>query len=160
MSFEVERKFLVNAPPERILKVSPPLRILLIEQRYLSRTGDWTVRVRKTICEQSLAHHLTMKQRINDLRCVELETEISDLFYATISHQGGVPLLKTRYEIDTHGHLWELDVFSHPKLDGLVLAEIELQNEDTPFDKPEWLGPEVTNDKYYKNNRIAKRLEL
>lgn len=158
MSFEVERKFLVSWALSRVLAANPPVRTLLIEQRYLRSTGDWTIRIRKTVCDTA-RYHLTMKQRVSDMRAVELETEISDVFYASMAHRCGTPILKTRYEVMVHDHLWEIDQFSNPKLDKLVLAEIELDNEETTFQLPEWIGAEVTNDKNYKNNRLAKKID-
>ena len=64
---------------------------------------------------------------------------------------------KTRYLIkNTDGrHTWEVDVF-HGENEGLVMAEVELSDENDPFDKPEWLGKEVTGDKRYYNSYLSK----
>jgi adenylate cyclase len=157
MSFEIERKFLVKWPLEQILLQHPPVRTLIVEQRYLQESGDWTVRVRKTVCEEA-SYYLTMKKRVTDRRTIELETPIDAVFYAKVAHQCGVPLMKTRYEIEYGERLWEIDVFQHKKLDGLILAEIELPHEHTVIEFPEWVGVEVTNDKFYKNAKMAKRI--
>ena len=57
---------------------------------------------------------------------------------------------KTRHEVGFHGRVFEVDEF-HGDNDGLVLAELELQSEDESFDRPDWLGEEVTGDTRYYN---------
>jgi CYTH domain-containing protein len=61
---------------------------------------------------------------------------------------------KTRYLIPVGTHTWEVDLF-HGKNEGLIIAELELGFEAEKFEKPEWLGEEVTgNPKYYNSNLI------
>ncbi|MGA7278154.1 MAG: CYTH domain-containing protein, partial [Desulfocapsaceae bacterium] len=61
------------------------------------------------------------------------------------------PLIeKNRYQITYRGSLWEVDEFFGDN-QGLVVAEIELRSEDQPFDKPDWIGLEVTGDPRYYN---------
>jgi CYTH domain-containing protein len=63
-------------------------------------------------------------------------------------------IIKTRYLVPSGKHTFEIDVF-HEKNEGLVVAEIELAYDDEYFDKPEWLGEEVTgNPRYYNANLI------
>jgi len=62
---------------------------------------------------------------------------------------------KTRYEIKSGNHIIEVDEF-HGENQGLVVAEVELANEDEPFQKPDWLGAEVTGDKKYYNSILKK----
>jgi CYTH domain-containing protein len=63
---------------------------------------------------------------------------------------------KFRYEISFKNHLWEVDVFTG-KLEGLYLAEIELNSEDEHFELPDWVGEEVSTDpNYYNSNLINK----
>lgn len=66
-------------------------------------------------------------------------------------------LSKTRYEIFFGNHLWEIDVFER-KLKGLILAEIELKSENEHFDKPAWLGKEVTDNPAYLNARLIESI--
>jgi adenylate cyclase len=66
-------------------------------------------------------------------------------------------LSKTRYEIKYEEHLWEVDVFEG-KLDGLIIAEIELKSEDEFFNKPNWIGQEVTDDPSYLNAKLTEKL--
>jgi len=66
------------------------------------------------------------------------------------------PLLeKTRYRVDHEGHTWEVDCF-HGANEGLVVAEIELAAEDEAFERPAWLGEEVTDDARYLNANLFR----
>ena len=62
---------------------------------------------------------------------------------------------KTRYKIPSGKHLFEVDVF-HDKNEGLVIAEIELASESERFEKPAWLGEEVTGKPGYYNANLIK----
>jgi len=65
------------------------------------------------------------------------------------------PLIeKTRHLVDVGGHTWEVDVFEGANA-GLVVAEIELDDPDEPFEKPAWVGEEVTHDPRYYNTCLA-----
>ena len=61
---------------------------------------------------------------------------------------------KTRHEVMVGNHLYEVDVFVGDNM-GLIVAEIELQSEDEAFEKPSWLGKEVTNDERFYNAYIS-----
>jgi CYTH domain-containing protein len=65
---------------------------------------------------------------------------------------GGV-IDKVRHLVNFNGHLFEVDEFSGEN-QGLVVAEVELASEDEDFEKPDWLGPEVTGDRRYYNSRL------
>lgn len=62
---------------------------------------------------------------------------------------------KVRYLVPRGSHTWEVDVF-HGANEGLILAEIELSSEDEPFEKPAWLGKEVSGDRRYYNSMLTK----
>jgi adenylate cyclase len=62
---------------------------------------------------------------------------------------------KVRYTLPSGNHHWEVDEFFGDN-EGLVLAEIELNDENEPFEHPQWLGEEVTFDKRYYNAYLAK----
>jgi adenylate cyclase len=64
------------------------------------------------------------------------------------------PITKTRDRVDHLGARFEVDVFEGENA-GLVLAEIELDREDAPFARPDWLGDEVTSDPRYSNAHLA-----
>ena len=61
---------------------------------------------------------------------------------------------KTRYVVEWKGHTWEIDVF-HGGNEGLIVAEIELATADQAFEKPPWLGREVSQDARYFNSNLA-----
>ena len=64
---------------------------------------------------------------------------------------------KTRWLVPAaDGHVWEVDEF-HGDNEGLIMAEIELADENEPFDKPDWIGEEVTGDPRYYNSMLIKR---
>lgn len=123
-----------------------------IRQGYLSVDEERAVRVRVL---DDLAW-LTIKGGARGLARSEFEypipvPEANELLDA-LCHQ---PLIdKTRYERSHAGHRWEIDVF-HGANAGLVVAEIELEREDEPFERPSWLGDEVSDDpRYYNANLI------
>jgi len=65
------------------------------------------------------------------------------------------PLIeKTRHIVEVGQHLWEIDEFSGDN-DGLIIAEIELEDPDEAFEKPTWLGEEVTFDPRYYNTKLS-----
>ncbi len=67
------------------------------------------------------------------------------------------PLIeKVRYVLREGAHTWEVDVFEGENI-GLVIAEIELQREDEVFERPSWLGKEVSDDPRYFNANLVKR---
>lgn len=149
---EIERKFLLTAPLDEILSL--PHTVKKMEQCYLGKTGEWTVRARKSTTGESSKFYLTMKKRETDRTSIEIESPISGSVYAGFSEQAEHRLSKTRHEILHEGYLWEVDLFE----DGLLIAEIELSSEEESFDIPSWVGDEVTHDKSYRSNKIAKRL--
>jgi len=68
---------------------------------------------------------------------------------------GGRIVEKTRYEVEYGGLTWEVDEF-HGANDGLIVAEIELDRPDQPFERPPWLGEEVSGDARYLNSSLAQ----
>jgi CYTH domain-containing protein len=64
-------------------------------------------------------------------------------------------ITKTRYLVDFKRHTWEVDEF-HGDNEGLVVAEIELDDENEIFEKPDWLDDEVTADYRYLNSNLSK----
>ena len=158
MSIEIERKFLLTERVGKIVLQYPEVEFALIEQRYLAKTGDWTIRIRKTVCGEKATYYLTLKRRINDLRCHEPETEISAEFYETMAKQCGPALRKIRHKLTHDSHLWEIDQFLNPELKGLVLAEIELDDEAGEFNRPSWVGEDVSHLRDYKNAFLARSL--
>lgn len=147
---EIERKFLVVSEAFKSLAHSKHL----IAQGYLNSNPERTVRVR--ILGES--GFLTIKGKGNEtgMTRFEWETEISLLEakpLLALCEQGVIH--KTRYEVNVGKHTYEVDVFSEDN-EGLVIAEIELNAENEDFEKPDWLGLEVTNDPRYYNAYLSQ----
>jgi adenylate cyclase len=86
---------------------------------------------------------------------IEIEPERFERLWALTE---GRRIEKTRYEIDTaDGFVLELDVYE-AELRGLVVAEVEFDSEEAAeaFTPPDWLGPDVSEDARYKNQRLAR----
>ena len=149
MAQEIERKFLVKGDFKPF--VQKETRII---QGYLSSVPERTVRVR-TKGEKGF---LTIKGIGNESGAsrYEWETEISteDAKNLLAICEPGV-IDKTRYLVEVGKHTYEVDEF-YGENDGLTVAEIELESEDEAFDKPEWLGEEVTGDVKYYNSMLMK----
>lgn len=152
MAIEIERKFLISSIPPGC----PAPR--QIRQGYLHNDPSRSVRIR-IIEEQSLppSAYLTIKGPTSAGHFSRHEFE-----YA-IPPQDAIDLLKLckhdpiekkRYLFPYGGHLWELDQFEG-KNTGLLMAEIELENEKTEFACPPFLEKEVTSDPRYFNLQLA-----
>jgi CYTH domain-containing protein len=142
---EIERKFLVTST-DFIKESNTQNRIV---QGYLSSVPERTVRVRIKGDKGFLT--IKGKSSTSGMSRLEWEKEITVEEAAQLIPlcEAGV-IDKVRYEIPIGKHVYEVDVFSGEN-QGLILAEIELQSETESFDKPNWLGLEVTNDsRYYK----------
>ena len=150
MSLEIERKFLV-AGDYKSLAVSHSR----ITQGYISSASGRTVRVRI----RGDKGYLTIKGPSEGISRYEWEREIpvADAESLIAICEPGV-IDKTRWLVPAGDgvHTWEVDEF-HGDNDGLVVAEIELRSEDDTFEKPSWLGEEVTGDRRYYNSMLTKR---
>lgn len=148
MSTEIERKFLVSGDDWR--DGDPGRRI---RQGYLSVDPARAVRVR-TAGDRAW---LTVKGATSGVSRQEFDYPIpladAQQMLDTLCHQ---PLIdKTRHNIRHGVHLWEVDEF-HGANDGLVIAEIELGSETESFERPSWLGPEVSDDPRYYNVNLFR----
>lgn len=148
MGQEIERKFLLADERWREGAEGTVFR-----QGYLSTNPDRNVRVRT----QGDKAFLTIKGRTEGVSRLEFEYEIpttdaQHLLDALCER----PLIeKTRYKVDFGGFVWEIDEFSGEN-SGLILAEVELEREDQPFERPPWLGEEVSDDPRYYNARLVQ----
>ncbi|GAA4034892.1 CYTH domain-containing protein [Flavobacterium cheonhonense] len=147
---EIERKFLVLSN-DFINESFSQKRIV---QGYLSSNPERTVRVRikgdkgyLTIKGKSSANGTTRLEWEREISVMDAETLL------TICESGIID--KVRYEVKVGHHVYEVDIFSGEN-DGLVMAEIELESETETFEKPKWLGEEVTNDERYYNAYLSK----
>lgn len=148
MALEIERKFLVKGDSWRKLASGTPYR-----QGYLSHRKECTVRVRIA----GRRGYLTIKGENNGTARREYEYEIP-LFEARemLDKICQRPLIeKTRYKIQHANLTWEVDEFAGDNA-GLILAEVELSDENQKIELPEWIGEEVTGDPKYFNANLAR----
>jgi adenylate cyclase len=149
MAQEIERKFLVKG--DFMPFVTKSTRIV---QGYLSSVPERTVRVRI----KGDKGYLTIKGIGNESGAsrFEWETEISkeDAENLLKICEPGV-IDKTRHLVKAGEHTYEVDEF-YGDNEGLTVAEVELSSEDEAFQKPEWLGEEVTGDPKYYNSMLMK----
>ena len=145
---EIERKFLVRSDAFR----SEATSSMEIRQGYLCKDPDKTIRVR--ICDTRAFLTIKSGKLRAGLAKFEWEREI-ELADAQELMKLCLPgaIEKTRYIIPcANGRKWEVDVFQG-RLEGRVLAEIELGSEEEAFARPAWLGEEVTGlPQYYNAN--------
>ena len=146
MGIEIERKFLLCGGAWRVL-VQQRMRMV---QAYLG--GDrCSVRVRIA----GNAAFLNLKSRELGSKRLEFEYAVPLPEAEQMLHEfGGRRIEKFRNLVRHAGHLWEIDEFLGDNA-GLVVAEIELAAENEPFEKPDWLGTEVTHEARYYNVNLA-----
>ncbi len=156
MAIETERKFLVKDTAF----LSKPHESYAIAQAYFCHEKGKTVRVR--LCRGKGI--LTLKGPVmsDGLSRFEWEKELTEeeaLLLLSTCKEGKIE--KERHLIPGSGQLtWEVDVF-HGENEGLIVAEIELPDAVTPFDRPDWLGEEVSGDaRYYNSNLILTPYSL
>jgi adenylate cyclase len=147
MATETERKYLVKGEFRHLA-----IKEIKIIQTYLSIDPEKTIRIR-TADDKAF---ITIKSRpkINSITRGEWEFEIPKkdaIEMMSLSVPGSI--VKSRYLVPEGKHTWEVDVF-HDKNEGLIIAEIELTSEDEDFEKPVWLGEEVTGKPQYYNANL------
>ena len=128
MATEIERKFLVTGDFSR--QVTSAQRIV---QGYICSQPGRTVRVRI----RGEEGFLTIKGASDEKLC----------------EPGAIDNMRNL--VPAGKHTWEIDVF-HGENEGLILAEIELASEDEPFERPDWIGQEVSGDRRYYNSMLTK----
>ena len=147
MQLEIERKFLVRGDGWRSQSIGVRYR-----QGYISTDPERSVRIR-LVRDKA---YLTIKGMTVGATRAEYEYEIladeaSDMLDNLCVH----PLIeKTRYRLQDHGLTWEVDEFEGDNA-GLILAEVELEQEDQTVILPDWVGKEVTGDPRYYNARLV-----
>ena len=145
---EIERKFLVRKGDAFKRAASS---FSHIQQGYIPAKGA-TVRIRV----RDDKGFLTIKSHSSNggLTRYEFEKEISldEACHLLALCQGGV-VDKHRYLVPFGGHVFEVDEF-HGANEGLVIAEVELQDEGENYEKPDFIGPEVTGDVHFRNSSL------
>jgi adenylate cyclase len=149
MAREIERKFLVAGDGWR-MHADHGVRFV---QGYLCDPKTASVRVR---IEGEVAR-LNIKSAMLGISRHEYEYPIPlhDAEEMLQELCDGPCIAKTRYHVEHAGRVWEVDVFDGDNA-GLIVAEIELDREDEPFERPGWLGAEVSHDARYYNVMLAK----
>ena len=146
---EIERKFLVTS----LDFIAESSEQHAIAQGYLNSDPERTVRIRI----KGEKGYITIKGSGNETGTSRMEWE------KEISLEEAKSLLKlcekgviekTRYEVKSGIHIIEIDVF-HGENEGLIMAEVELEDENEAILKPNWLGKEVTGDTRYYNSYIS-----
>ncbi len=147
---EIERKFLVTSAAFK----KEAFAQNRITQGYLSSNPERTVRVRI----KGNKAYLTIKGISNQSGMSRFEWEkeipVPEAEKLVLLCEKGI-IDKTRFEVKIGNHIYEVDVF-YGENEGLIIAEIELESETEFFEKPTWLGNEVTTDSRYYNSALSK----
>lgn len=148
MAKEIERKFLVVGSAWRTLAQGTRYR-----QGYLNSDKARTVRIR-TVGDQAF---LTIKGPTIGVTRTEFEYPIPyDDCVTMLNDLAEQPVIdKIRYKIPVDGLIWEVDEFFGAN-EGLIVAEVELTSEDQAFEKPDWVGEEISGDVRYYNSSLIK----
>ncbi|MFH6767159.1 CYTH domain-containing protein [Gaetbulibacter aquiaggeris] len=146
---EIERKFLVTSQDFK----NEAFKTIRIEQGFLNTHKDRTVRVRLS----GNQGFITVKGLSSDngLSRFEWEKEISKedaKALLKLCEPGRIE--KTRYDVEFNQHVFEVDVF-HGDNEGLIIAEVELKKVNEKFNKPHWIGEEVTGNIKYYNSQLS-----
>lgn len=148
---EIERKFLVTSKAFK----KEAFKSTRMAQGFLNSHKERTVRVRisdkkgfLTIKGESSASGLSRFEWENEIPLVDAKNLLQ------LCEPGQIE--KTRFYIDIGNHIFEVDEFLEEN-QGLIIAEVELTSEDEEFEKPDWLGEEVTGDVKYYNSMLSKQ---
>lgn len=147
MSIEIERKFLVKSEAwKKTVCTSLPMR-----QGYFPGLNGCTIRVR-IIGNRG---YLTIKGHTGVISRSEYEYEIPvpDAVHMLDEFCDPHQIVKTRHLAPADCGMWEIDVFEGDNA-GLIIAEIELDTEESVFERPDWLGEEVSFDPAYRNQAL------
>ena len=149
MDMKIERKFLVDPA-----KLPPDLKGLRYQQGFLSLEDKDDLRIR--LCEEIQEALFVMKGPLSGIVRPEFFCEISmEDGRALMELCRHKPIEKIRYRLEYEGHRWVVDEFLGENK-GLWVAEIELKGEDEDFEKPPWLGDEVSYDQRYYNANLVR----
>lgn len=148
MNIEIERKFLVDK--SLWAKQEKPSGVF-IRQGYLVIEPAKTIRVRI----KGVHGFLTIKRVTTGAKRDEFEYEIpKDDALELLQNYATASLTKMKYKIVVESKVWEVDGFLDDSA-GLIIAEIELKNENESFNLPQWIAKEVTGDERYCNSYLS-----
>ena len=149
MAQEIERKFLVVSDDWRADAGTGTVMV----QGYMQSGKQSSIRVRLTDDKAWLnIKSATLGVSRNEY---EYEIPLADAREMLASLCGDSVISKTRYRVPVASHTWEVDIFSGDN-QGLVVAEIELSEEEEAFETPSWAGEEVSHDARYYNVCLVK----
>lgn len=150
MGVEIERKFRVTNSDW----LGPATGSRRLRQAYLCNNAKLAIRVRIEDWERAT---LTVKTADPARKREEYEyvIPVSDAEGLLALREGNI-VEKVRHKVAYEGFCWEVDVFSGEN-EGLVVAEIELSDTQQTFDRPPWLGNEVTGDLCFCNASLAQK---
>ncbi len=156
MPLEIERKFLVldDAWRTEVLKVVPMAQGYLNEHASIE-SGTQLVSVRVRLEGEEARLNLKSRELGHTRQEFDYLIPVADARELLALCVGG-RIEKHRHLAEHHGHVWEIDEF-HGDNAGLVVAEIELDSSDEWFERPAWLGLEVTDSVRYYNLALASR---
>jgi adenylate cyclase len=149
MAIETERKFLVKGDFKHL-----SVQKKEVKQYYLIKDPEKTVRIR--VCDDEAFLTIKSSSFRGSISRSEWEYKIP-----VSDAESMVPLClpgkieKTRFLVPSGTHVFEVDLF-HGKNEGLIIAELELSEEDEPYEKPDWLGEEVTGNPAYYNSNLVR----
>lgn len=161
MSYEIERKFLIEYPDIDLLEAFPGSRRIEMEQTYLKTDDGFTSRVRRSSTGGVTRYYFTEKKRLTDIKCIENEREVTRDEYEKLLKLADPErrtVYKTRYCLPQGESTTEVDIY--PFWSDRAIAEVELRSEDEIVRLPELIKVirEVTAEKAYKNAAIAKEI--
>ncbi len=155
---EIEKKFLIRYPSEDLLSLIDEKKRSRIVQTYLLSEEGITARVRMREYSEGVKYSKTEKKRISFISCFEDERELSEEEYKKELENADLkknPIEKERLLLDFCGHTFEIDLY--PFWNDRAIMEVELSAEDEAFEMPSSVEiiRDVTEDKRYKNARLA-----
>ena len=159
--YEIERKYLIKYPNIKELENMPNCTKVDITQTYLKSTDDVERRVRARGIDGDYLYYLTEKQKVTNLKRVEVERKLTQDEYLRLLMEADNNLRtirKTRYCLTENNQYFEIDIFSEWK--DKAIMEIELSNEDEEIKAPSFIKiiKEVTDDSSYLNYEMAKKM--
>jgi CYTH domain-containing protein/transcriptional regulator with XRE-family HTH domain len=159
--YEIERKYLIKYPNIKEFENMENCTKVDITQTYLKSTDDVERRVRARGIDGDYLYYLTEKQKVTNLKRVEIERKLTQDEYLRLLMEADNNLRtirKTRYCLTENNQYFEIDIF--PEWKDKAIMEIELSNEDEEIKVPSFIKiiKEVTNDNNYMNHEMAKKM--
>lgn len=153
MGIEIERKFLLKNDNWK----TAVTETCVIKQGYLQSGLESSQKSSVRIRISNQQANINIKSVELNMKRQEFEYEIplDDAEQMLNTLCDDVVIEKTRHYVPYASHMWEVDIFAGENT-GLQMAEIELGSVDESFEIPDWIGDEVTNDKYYYNSHLLK----